>query len=619
MTNSLASRLRMIAIAVILGGCAPIPSTDAPGNSPKNQSALADPIEPVNRAVWKFNHALVMGVLDPLSAAYISVVPQPIRKRVGNVGDNLGGPSRILNQALQGRWSDSGSETLRFLTNSTVGVAGIFDPASEIDLPANEGTFNQTFRHWGMRPANYLVLPGIGPSDEIHALGSLCDIAADPSNYIAELAAARYATRLHRLSEITPAAAGMFRSEPDSYSLGKQAGPYIARTTEPNWALVAPPDPATLQSLNAALARLKDPLFVHRARTGRAQIESTGKRLPFSYWMQDKPAPVVFLSPGVGSHRLSANTLVLAENIYGMGYSVVSISGVFHPEFLEHASTAPLPGNPVWDRADLLAAWTAVDSAMACRHGRKVTKRILAGFSLGGFMAMQLAATEEHHAEGSVSFDRYVAIQSPVDLRHAYTTLDDYADVPNRWSEEIREQRIDRVFHKAVAIFNGGPPPGTAPFDGDESKFLVGYSFRRVLRDAIFSLQQRGRCGGLGDDGSKWRRSAVYDRLMALRFDEYHHDWLLPAEQKHGMKERAMDGATSLHQFGAKLQCHPGVRLIENRNDFLMSELDRQWVERHLNDRTIWLEDGGHLGNLSDKRMTDALRSALEFEESSKD
>lgn len=617
MFRSLTRKAAVPAIALALWSCAGVRAPEVQPATPLAERPLEDPLEPVNRATWQLNRALVLGVLDPLSAGYVSMVPRPVRKSVGNVRSNLGGPSRVVNQLLQGRWEDSGGESLRFLTNTTLGIGGAFDVAGKMNLPGSRGTFNQTFRHWGMRPRTYLVLPALGPSDEVHALASLLDIATDPSSYIAELAIVGHATRFDRLAEIAPAAAGVFRGEADSYSLGKQAGPYLARTTAPDWTLEVPPDPATLDSLNAAFARLQDPLFVHRARTGRARISATGEHLPYSLWMQEKPAPIVYLAPGVGSHRLSPNTLMLAEAIHGMGYSVATISGVFHPEFMERASTAPMPGNPVWDRADVLAAWTAVDASIQRKFPDRVTRRTLAGFSLGGFMAMQLAGTENRHAAGSVRFDRYVAIQTPVDLRHAYTTLDDCADVPNRWPADEREQRIDKVFHKAVAIFNGGPPPGAAPFDADESKFLVGYSFRRVLRDAIFSLQKRGRCGGLGDEGSIWRREPIYDQLLEIRFDEYHHDWLSPAEKQHGISEVSLDQATDLQHLGSTLRRHGGVRVIQNRNDFLLSSGDRDWLDRTLGDRITWLPGGGHLGNLSDPALRQALARALDPRNSS--
>ncbi|HSP42852.1 MAG TPA: MlaA family lipoprotein [Luteolibacter sp.] len=600
------------AIALAFWSCAGVQAPETQPATPLAERPLEDPLEPANRATWQLNRALVLGVLDPLSAAYVSLVPGSVRKSVGNVRKNLGGPARVVNQVLQGRWEDSGRESVRFLTNSTIGIGGAFDVAGKMDLPGSKADFNQTFRHWGMRPTTYLVLPALGPSDEVHALASLFDIAADPSNYIADLAAVGHATRFDRLSEIAPSAAAMFRSEADSYSLGKQAGPYLARTTPPDWTLEVPPDPATLDSLNAALARLQDPLFVHHSRTGKARISATGEHLPYSLWMQDKPAPIVYLAPGVGSHRLSSNTLVLAEAIHRMGFSVATISGVFHPEFMEHASTAPMPGNPVWDRADMLAAWTAVDASIQRKFPDRVTRRTLAGFSLGGFMAMQLAGTEDRHAAGSVQFDRYVAIQTPVDLPHAYTTLDDYADVPNRWPEDEREQRIDKVFHKAVAIFDGGPPSGVAPFDANESKFLVGYSFRRVLRDAIFSLQQRGLCDGLCDEGSTWRREPIYDQLMDIRFDEYHHDWLRPAEKQRGISEVSLDQATDLQHLGSALRRHSDVRIIENRNDFLLSAADRKWLDRTFGDRITWLPGGGHLGNLSDPALRQALARALD-------
>ena len=231
-------------IALALWSCAGVQAPESQPAPPIAERPLEDPLEPMNRATWKLNRALVLGVLDPLSAAYVSLVPGSVRKSVGNVRKNLGGPSRMVNQVLQGRWEDSGRESLRFLANSTLGIGGAFDVAGKMDLPGSKGSFNQTFRHWGARPSTYLVLPALGPSDEVHAVASILDIAADPSNYIDELTAVGHVTRFDRLAEIAPSAAALFRSEADSYSLAKQAGPYLARTSPPDWTLEVPPDPA---------------------------------------------------------------------------------------------------------------------------------------------------------------------------------------------------------------------------------------------------------------------------------------------------------------------------------------------------------------------------------------
>lgn len=597
------------ALALLTWSCSAVPSPEQ-AQAPRR---LEDPLEPLNRFTWQFNRALTLGIMDPLSSVYVAVVPEPVRKSVGRVRNNLGEPSRVLNQALQGRWKDSGQESLRFVTNTTLGVGGLFDVAGHLNLPGKKADFNQTFRHWGMRPSTYLVLPALGPSDEVHTPGSLMEIAADPSNYIPELAVVGHVTRFHRVTEMARPAAAIFRSEPDSYSLVREAWPYLSRATSPDWTPKGPPDPATLQTLSAVVAHLQDPLFANRAKKGFARIPHTKRKLPYSLWLQNHPAPLVFLSPGVGSHRLSANSLTVAEAFYRQGCSVAAISGVFHPEFMESSSNAPMPGNPLHDRADLLAAFTAIDASISREFSALVQSRVLAGFSLGGFMTLQLAATEKTHPSGSVRFDRYVAIQSPIDLRHAYQILDDFADTPSRWPTAQRDARIDNTFHKAVAMLNGVPCTGVPPFDAQESRFLVGYAFRRVLRDAIFSLQRNGKCGGLDHRTSMWRREEAYRKLMEIRFDEYYHNWLLPAEKRLGTSNGLMARATDLKSLESALRHQNHVRLIENRNDFLVSEDDKRWVDRTFGCRAVWLPGGGHLGNLDDPALHEAIARALDL------
>jgi pimeloyl-ACP methyl ester carboxylesterase len=456
------------------------------------------------------------------------------------------------------------------------------------------------------------VLPVFGPSDNTAAPARVMDTAADPANYISALKPVGHATRLHQLSGIASSASGLMRTEPDSYALVRQAWPYLSRTTPPDWTPRTAPDLPTLESLGAAKVGPDDPLFAKRGHRRWVGIPGTGRQFPYQLWMQPRPAPLVFLSPGIGSHRLSGNTLALAEAMYARGFSVATMSGIFHPEFIGRASTAPMPGNPKRDRADVLAACTEIDADISHDFRRKITGRILAGFSLGGFATLQLAATEAAHAPGSVRFDHFLAIQCPVDLRDAYRILDGYFAIPATWPENGRATRLDNMFHKVAASLNHKSPIGGPPFDGDESRTLVGYSFRLVLRDALYSIHDKAPSARVRSSHSTWRRETLYQELMALTYEDYFHDWLRPEERRLGLSNNGLLRKTTLRTAEKQLRGHQRVHVIGNRNDFLLSEADREWMSATFGDRAIWLPSGGHLGNLKDPQFLQALDSALD-------
>jgi len=569
---------------------------------------LADPYEPLNRATWAVNRSLSLALLEPASEIYQVSIPRPVRRSIGNVRDNLSGPLRFTNQALQGRWGDSGRESVRFLTNSTLGIGGLFDVAGKMDMPGSIGNFNQTFRQWGWHPDTYIMLPFLGPSDNVAAPGRAMDIAGDPANYVDAMRPVAYVTRMHQVNEITAQGARYMRTEPDSYALIRQAWPYLNRTSPPDWTLRGMPDASTMQSLGAARHGPRDPRFLRSGKKHYVRIAQTGRDLPYNAWIQDAAAPLVFLNPGIGSHRESNNTLALAEAFHSMGFSVVTMSGIFHPEFMERGAKAPMPGNPRRDRADVLAVCTAIDGDLRRKYRRhEVTSRVLAGFSLGGFTALQLAATEKDHAPGSVRFHHYLAIQAPVDLKTSYRTLDEYFEIPSGWPADERKERLDLVFHKTAAIVNGQLPPGVPPFDADESRTLMGYAFRTVLRDAAYSIHARNPQPHVSAEPSHFRRKAIYQELMGTSYDDYFNQWLSPAERGNGIDERVLLGKTSLWSIEGALRSNDRVSYIGNRNDFLLSADEVRWLSATMGSRATWLPSGGHLGNIGEPEFLQLL------------
>jgi phospholipid-binding lipoprotein MlaA len=140
-------------IAAMLGGC----NTDPTVNKD-------DDFEGMNRAFYKFNDALDKHIIKPVAEEYVKVTPQIIRTGVTNFFYNMDSPNVILNDILQGKLKQAWDDTGRFITNSTIGVGGLFDPASGSGLIRHEEDLGQTFGKWGMGEIDYLVIPLVGPN-----------------------------------------------------------------------------------------------------------------------------------------------------------------------------------------------------------------------------------------------------------------------------------------------------------------------------------------------------------------------------------------------------------------------------------------------------------------------
>ena len=141
--------------------------------SKKNPGQTKDCFEKVNRGIFVFNQALDGAVFEPLAKGYRKL-PVPIRSGTSNVLTNLSTLITVPNNLLQGEIKEAGENTLRFVVNTTVGIVGLFDPASAIGLNAYEKEdFGQTLGKWGAGEGCYLVLPVLGPTTARDALGSL--------------------------------------------------------------------------------------------------------------------------------------------------------------------------------------------------------------------------------------------------------------------------------------------------------------------------------------------------------------------------------------------------------------------------------------------------------------
>ncbi|MCF3496182.1 VacJ family lipoprotein [Stenotrophomonas maltophilia] len=156
------------------------------GASNTGSAAAYDPWEPFNRKVHKFNNAVDRGIARPLATAYTHVVPRFARTGVSNFFSNLRAPVTITNQLLQGRGADAWDSLGRFLMNSTLGIGGLFDPASKAMVPRRNEDFGQTLGAWGWRRSRYVELPFFGPRTVRDVFGLAGDIPLSPIRRIEE-------------------------------------------------------------------------------------------------------------------------------------------------------------------------------------------------------------------------------------------------------------------------------------------------------------------------------------------------------------------------------------------------------------------------------------------------
>ena len=148
------------------------------------EESEVDPYEGVNRKIFVFNKTLDDYVAAPISDAYLWVTPQFVQTGIANFFSNLKDINVVLNDVMQGKLEQGAQDTGRFAVNTTIGLAGLFDVATELGLEKHEEDFAQTLAVWGVPQGPYLVLPIIGPATSRGVPGGIFDTAANPATYV---------------------------------------------------------------------------------------------------------------------------------------------------------------------------------------------------------------------------------------------------------------------------------------------------------------------------------------------------------------------------------------------------------------------------------------------------
>jgi phospholipid-binding lipoprotein MlaA len=169
--------LGALSVVLALSACA----TNRPATA---KADPRDPLESLNRVTFAFNDAVDRAVLRPVARGYRKVAPQFVETGVTNFFHNAKYPTVIVNDLLQAKFRPAGRDSLRFLFNTTFGLAGLLDPATSAGFERNDEDFGQTLGKWGVPPGAYVMVPLLGPYSIRDGIGSLTDEFSEPRHYL---------------------------------------------------------------------------------------------------------------------------------------------------------------------------------------------------------------------------------------------------------------------------------------------------------------------------------------------------------------------------------------------------------------------------------------------------
>lgn len=200
-------------LGLMLSGCA--------------STANNDPLEGINRGIYKFNDVADKAVIKPVAGAYKAVLPTPVRSGVNNFFGNLSTFVSVINDLLQFKFDKAAEGAGRFVINTTFGIAGLIDVASMDGIEKRKEDFGQTLGHWGVGSGPYLVLPFLGPSSIRDTAGLVVDSAAfDPLGYVDDPATRNSAVALRildRRAQLLPGSDLLDEAALDPYAFMRDA------------------------------------------------------------------------------------------------------------------------------------------------------------------------------------------------------------------------------------------------------------------------------------------------------------------------------------------------------------------------------------------------------------
>ncbi|OQA83712.1 MAG: putative phospholipid-binding lipoprotein MlaA precursor [Lentisphaerae bacterium ADurb.Bin242] len=610
----------------------------------------SDPIEPFNRVMFEVNDALMHYLVRPFSWVYGSILPKEVIQRVQMASDNLAFPGRLVSCLLQAKFTGSGIVLTRFVANSTVGIAGLFDPADAwFGMPPRNENMGQAFASWGIGPGFVLLLPlstSINFRDQVGLLfDSVLDLkiiipyagtvagvnravnlyddyviitetAADPYDYLKMgFVAARYAqvNELAKNPLVPPSAQPLpgpwIPEDSTGNRIQKISGYYCPQGGEID----------TVKFILFGMRKndvswwVKSSLwntdFVSAACSRSVRMKEGAPKLHYQLWKAENPeSPLVVLLPGVGSYYKAPHLRALAELFRDGGCSALVLSSTFNKAFIETMDFR-YPGYTPDDAACLRDVLKKVMEDVRENTGLKPSRTILVGSSMGGLHALFIADMEKKNP--SLGFSRYVALNPPVDLQYALSRFDNFTDISKKWTREECSRQVGDIIMKYVDILSRKHPPLSArengshnhvlPFSKDQASFMAGLAFRLTLRELLLSARRcQGDRSGIKTEFNWWNRSDLYRELDTFSGMKYVEECILPQQKKKDPSAtlEKMNRESGLRAIGETLRNNPAVRVIHNIDDPLLSEADRCFLSDTLGSKIIWFDCGGHLGCL---------------------
>lgn len=605
-----------------------------------------DPWESFNRKIFVFNLKANKYVIRPINIIWASIMPQYGLDRIKGIYDNFNYPERLVGSLLQKDKKSAGIETKRFFINTTLGLAGMYDPAKNLYKiePRNED-MEQALAYHNVKQGPYLVLPIVTQGNTRDVGGWILDLPLNLCNYLFIIGpVSAISGGVSYLNDITlmQPLFKMADNYADPYEASKQLDEiehYIKfknldrkevfkQYNEPNNVIEVKntsrknglePDivlkdyksqGADVDALRTVLfdeqnlnksawseLSIWNKSFANQIKTASVNIYPLRKNYRYRYILQkEKNAPLAIIYPSIGENIMSDESAVQAKILYDEGFSVVIMGSAFQWEFVKSMQENYRPGLPSQDAYYLRKTTLAILNDIEKKKDIKPEKKILVGTSFGALTGLFSASDEAR--ENTLGISKYIFINPPVEAFFALKQIDKFFQSVSEASDIKMQAAI--TDKKTVDIMQEAKQGTveTLPFTKNEAELAISFTMKQKLSDVVFTIENQ----------SMARKNKLHTTLNNMNFYDYANTYIVPAQNK-SIDQLSYDA--SLYSISDFLKNNNNYTIYHSIDDCFANQQQLKWLKHETGDKTIIYSNGSHLGYLYRSEFLDLFKADI--------
>jgi len=617
-----------------------------------------DTCEKFNRKLFVFNLKLNKYLLKPVNTVWASVLPKYGMDRLQSAYNNINYPVRLVSCILQKDFKTSKTETIRFLTNTTLGFGGLYDPAlKRFKIQECQEDMEQALAHLKIKSGPYLVLPVVRGNVR-DLVGQLFDSALKPTSYIGG-----FGTAISAMLEVNnstydqPMIKKLESSFADPYVIAKKLDGierYIKNSNldrddvlKKNTAtqnIIKVSDISSEGNVKADVelpnfnsqGALTDSIrtsffdnqkmdksiwsemsvwnrnFNKKLKMASVNIYPDRANYQYRYILQKENAqnaPIAILYPSIGENIFADESVVMAQILYKEGYSVLIQGSAFEYNFIKSMPKDYRPGLPAQDARFLRLTTSKILEKLQAKNDCKFNQKIIVGSSFGAMTGLFVTAQDEDEKINGgkyLNISKCIAINPPIEIFYALKQLDKFSeDWKNDQSDlklrtAITAEKVKR-FSNDINQKELEKMPTTLPFTDEESKQIITFIMEEKLYNVAFAIEN---C-------SKSKKNGLSETVNKMSFKDYAQKYLTI-----NLKETnsTINPDSSLYSIKDFLQNSDNYKIYQTKDDYFTNQEQLNWLKQQSNSKTTIFSNGSHLGCLYRNEFINDFKKELKLQ-----